>query len=60
MKFGPLAIDQALGGVLAHAISRPGLSLRKGERIGAEQIAALRNAGVDEIVVAIAEEGDVE
>ncbi|WP_245411949.1 molybdopterin-binding protein [Methylocella silvestris] len=60
MRFGPVAIDEAQGGVLAHAISRPGLSLRKGERIGAGHVVALREAGVAEIVVAIAEDGDVE
>ena len=52
MKFGPLPIGESEGVFLAQAIRRPGLTLRKGEWIGAGQIAALQAAHIAEIVAA--------
>lgn len=60
MRFGPVSVAKAEGAVLAHAIRRQGLTLKKGERIGADHIAALHAAGVAEIIVAEVEAGDVE
>ncbi|VFU08157.1 Molybdenum cofactor cytidylyltransferase [Methylocella tundrae] len=60
MRFGPVLVEKAEGALLAHAIRRPGLNLKKGERIGADHIAALNAAGVAEIIVAEIEAGDVE
>lgn len=59
MKFGPVPIEAAEGGIVAHAVRRPGLTLKKGDRIGAPEIAALRAAGVAEVIVARLEDGDV-
>jgi molybdenum cofactor cytidylyltransferase len=59
MKFGPIAPEDALGGVTVHAIRQDSLVLKKGTVIGVNEIAALRQAGVKEIVVARLEEGDV-
>lgn len=59
MKFGPVAIDEAAGGIVAHAVRREGLVLKKGEIIDAARIEALRSAGVGEIVVARLEPGDI-
>jgi len=59
MKFGPVPIDQAAGGVIAHAVRRPGLTMKKGDIVGAADIEALRAAGVAEVTVAQLEEGDV-
>lgn len=60
MKFGPLPIAESEGVFLAQAIRRPGLTLRKGEWIGAGQIAALQAAHIAEIVAARIEPGEVD
>jgi len=59
MKFGPAALDDSLGGVTVHAIRQGALVLKKGTVLGAAEIAALKQAGVKEIVVARLEAGDV-
>jgi len=59
VKFGPVPIDAAEGGIIAHAVRRPGLTLKKGDVVGAAEIAALRSAGVAEVTVAQLEQGDV-
>ncbi|MGQ3354289.1 MAG: NTP transferase domain-containing protein [Phreatobacter sp.] len=59
MRFGPVAVDEALGGVVAHAVRRPGLLLKKGSVIGLEEIAALKAAGLATVTVAMAEPGDI-
>jgi molybdenum cofactor cytidylyltransferase len=59
LKFGPVAVSEAIGGIVAHAIRQPGLTLRKGERLGEPQIATLREAGVNEVTIAQLEPGDV-
>ncbi|KAF0130799.1 MAG: molybdenum cofactor cytidylyltransferase, partial [Xanthobacteraceae bacterium] len=59
MRFGPVPVDEALGGIVAHAVRQGGLVLKKGIRIGAAEIAALKAAGVASVTVALAEPGDV-
>jgi molybdenum cofactor cytidylyltransferase len=59
MKFGSVPIDEALGGVVAHAVRANGLVLKKGSVIGAAEIAALRAAGLATVTVAVAEPDDV-
>lgn len=59
MKFGPIPLDEAIGGVVAHAVRLPGLVLKKGNVVTADHVAALRAAGVADIVVARLEAGDV-
>ncbi|MBI3699742.1 MAG: NTP transferase domain-containing protein [Afipia sp.] len=59
MKFGPVKPDEATGGVAVHAIRQNGLVLKKGTVIGADEVAALKRAGVSEIVVARLDKGDV-
>ena len=59
MKFGPVAIDKAEGGIVAHAVRREGLVLKKGELVRAADITALRAAGVETIVIAQLDPGDV-
>ena len=60
MKFGPVSLRDSLGGIVAHAVRRDGLVLKKGDRVTAEHIPALEAAGVTEIVVAQLEAGDVD
>jgi molybdenum cofactor cytidylyltransferase len=59
MRFGPLPVAEAEGGVVAHAVRANGLVLKKGTVIGTAEIAALREAGVQTVTVALAEAGDV-
>ena len=60
MKFGALAIEKAEGAIVAHAVRRPGLTLKKGDVVTAAAIATLREAGVTEIIVARIEDGDID
>lgn len=52
MKFGPVALRDAMGAVLAHSVSLPDRRLGKGSRLGPSEIDALRSAGCDEVIVA--------
>ncbi len=59
MRFGPVPVAEALGGVIAHAVRSGGLVLKKGTVVGEAEIAALRAAGIDTVTVAMVEGGDV-
>jgi len=59
VKFGPTAPAEALGAIAVHSIRKGDLVLKKGTRIGEAEAAALQAAGIDEIVVARIEPGDV-
>ncbi len=59
MKFGPLAITDAEGAILAHTQRFEGGAIKKGRQLGADEIARLRAAGITEVVVAQLEPGDV-
>jgi len=59
MKFGPVPVNEAEGGIAVHSIRKDGLVLKKGTAIGKAEVAALCAAGVKEIVVARLEPGDV-
>ncbi len=59
MKFGPVPVSESLGAIVAHAVRREGVTLKKGETVDAGRLAALRASGVGEIVVARLEPGDV-
>ena len=59
MKFGSVPIDESIGGIVAHAVKRDGLVLKKGETVGSAHLEALRSAGVSAIVVAQLEGDDI-
>ncbi len=59
MRFGTVGIGESLGGVAAHGVRAEGVALRKGDTITPAHVAALGRAGVDTIVVAALEPGDV-
>ncbi|MFL6799565.1 MAG: NTP transferase domain-containing protein [Xanthobacteraceae bacterium] len=59
MKFGPVPLAQAEGGVAVHSIRKDGLVLKKGTLLRRGEIEALQAAGIDEVVVARIEPGDV-
>ena len=59
MKFGAAAPKDAVGAIAVHTIRHGALVLKKGTPIGAAEAAALEAAGIDDIVVARLEAGDV-
>ncbi len=59
MRFGPVPLSDAAGAVLAHSVALPSGRLRKGHVLGREDIAALRGAGVSQVIVAQLDSGDV-
>ena len=50
MFFGPIAVGEAQGAILAHAVRHGDLVMKKGRVLSAEDCAALAQAGVTEIV----------
>ena len=59
MIFGPTRLAEAEGAVLAHTHRVPGRVLKKGSVLDAAGIAGLRAAGLDPVVAARLEPGDV-
>jgi molybdenum cofactor cytidylyltransferase len=60
MKFERVPLDEATGHILGHNVFRDGAEiLGKGKRLGASELARLRDAGVDAVYVARLEPGDV-
>ncbi|MBC2835272.1 molybdopterin-binding protein [Paragemmobacter straminiformis] len=59
MEFGEVPVDAAGGAILAHSEMLPGGRLRKGQVLGAGEIAALRDAGYARVTVARLGPGDV-
>ncbi|MGB6285025.1 MAG: molybdopterin-binding/glycosyltransferase family 2 protein [Xanthobacteraceae bacterium] len=59
MKFGAVPVREALGATAVHTIRQDGLVLKKGTPIGPAEVAALVAAGINEVVVARLEPGDV-
>lgn len=59
MKFGPVPVAEAEGCLLAHSVKHAELVLKKGHRLCADDLKALAAAGIDEVVVARLEDGDV-
>ncbi len=60
MKFGPVPLAEAEGAVLAHSVAVASGRLRKGRVLTAQDIAALREAALDAVIVARLEPGDVD
>ena len=59
MKFGPVPVASAAGAVLAHSVTAGGRRFKKGRVLSAADAAALAEAGLDAVVVARREAGDV-
>lgn len=60
MKFGPVALGEAEGAILAHSLQAGGRRLRKAHRLTAADIRDLRDAGVEEVIAAVLEPGDLD
>jgi molybdenum cofactor cytidylyltransferase len=59
VKFGPVAVGDAEGAILAHGQKLAGGRLAKGTRLAAADIEALRAAGIGDVVVARLAPGDL-
>ena len=59
MKFGPVGLAEAEGGLLAHGLRVGGRVLRKGTRLGRDELDALRGCGYATVTVARLESDDV-
>jgi molybdenum cofactor cytidylyltransferase len=59
MKFGPVPPEQAIGATAVHTIRKGELVLKKGTVIDASHVAALKAAGIADVVVARLDPGDV-
>lgn len=59
MKFGTIPVAEAGGAVLAHSVKLRSGRLRKGLVLGEDHLAQLVESGVNDVVVARLEDGDV-
>jgi len=59
VRFGPVAIGESLGCVAVHGVRAEGVVLKKGDTITPAHVAALGRAGVETVVVAELEPGDI-
>jgi len=59
MQFGRFPVAGATGAILAHGVRQKDLSFRKGRILSADDIQALKDAGVSDITIAWTEPGDV-
>jgi molybdenum cofactor cytidylyltransferase len=59
MRFGRIPLGEAEGAILAHSVAKDGLAFRKGRKLSATDIAALRAAGIETVMAAQLEPGDV-
>ncbi len=59
MKFGAIAVEEAIGAILAHGVKLQDGGFKKGRVLSSADVAALRAAGLSEIVVARLEVDDV-
>ncbi len=60
MKFGPVPVVGAEGGILAHSLQTGNLRLKKGRVLSGDDIAQLLRAGVTDVTVAMLAADDVE
>ena len=59
MKFGAIAVAAAEGAILAHSARLPGRVVKKGTKLTAEDIAAFKDAGIEDVTALRLEAGDV-
>ncbi|MPZ12515.1 MAG: NTP transferase domain-containing protein [Kiloniellaceae bacterium] len=59
MIFGPTAVAEAAGCILAHSLRGAGFTFKKGRRLSAEDIATLAAAGIAQVIAARLEADDV-
>jgi len=59
VKFGPVPLSQAEGAVLAHSVALSSGRLRKGLVLTAQQLSAMQAAGMETVICARLDPGDV-
>jgi len=59
VKFGPVAVADAEGALLAHAVQAGERRFSKAHRVTSEDIRVIRAAGIGEVVAALLEPGDL-
>jgi molybdenum cofactor cytidylyltransferase len=59
VKFGRVPIDETAGALLVHSVRGEGVSLKKGAKLGPDEIEKLRAAGIDAVTACRFEPGDV-
>lgn len=59
MRFGPVAVAEAAGSILAHSLRLGDLRLKKGRVLSAADVAALIAAGAHEVTVATLADDDI-
>ncbi len=59
MFFGPLPLSDAEGAILAHSLRLSGLAFKKGRRLSADDVTALRAAGISEVIAAKLSDSDI-
>ncbi len=59
MKFGPLPLAEAEGAILAHGIRVAEVDFKKGRRLSGEDVELLARAGIETVMAARLEPGDV-
>ena len=59
MKFGRMPVVAGEGAILAHAVKAAGVALKKGDVIRTSDVVALRAAGIETVIAARLESGDV-
>lgn len=59
MFFGPLALSDAEGAILAHSLRLVAIAFKKGRRLSADDVTALREAGISEVIAAKLSDSDI-
>ena len=59
MKFARFSLGELEGALLGHSIRTEGISFKKGRILSAHDIANLRAVGIEKVVAAVLEPGDV-
>lgn len=59
MKFGPVPVEEAVGALAAHSVRAGGMTVKKGTLVSAEIATQLKQAGVEAMIAARFEPGDV-
>ena len=59
MRFGPVPVDEAENTIAAHTVRHASGLVKKGTRLTAQHISRLRSDGIEEVVVARLEAGDM-
>lgn len=59
MRFGQTALEACAGALLAHKLVGRGWTFAKGHRLAAEDIRRIRDAGIESLIVARPEPGDI-